>query len=375
MARRLTFEGVKVEAVVELMPYPGGLTRNLVQCLEDFRIPLYLGHTVTEIRGRDRVEGVTVARVAEGDAQGEDRFDIACDTLVLSVGLLPEIELARMAGCVIDPLTGGPIVDGLRQTSIEGIFCCGNVLHVHDLADEASVEGELAGKAAAAYVLHRETAAARVPVVIEGNLRSVVPQHIDPHRDNLLYLRVKHPDERADLRIGTVLAKRYRRVKPAESITLALPAGRYQPDANGRLRVSLMPGQKTARGVQPVEPARASGTPANLTCIVCPQGCTLQAVIAGGGLAVQGAGCARGQEYARREVLSPVRMVTTTVAVEGRRELLPVRSADPIPKNSLARAIEELRRMTVVVPVKMGQVIVADLAGTGVPAIASKSMV
>ena len=192
MARRLTLEGVKVEAVVELMPYPGGLTRNLVQCLEDFGIPLYLGHTITEIRGRDRVEGVSVAEVTDGEAPAGRSFDLTCDTLVLSVGLLPETELARMAGCELDPLTGGPIVDCRLQTSVPGLFSCGNVLHVHDLADEASVEGELAGLAAASYILRQGAPVQRIPVAVEGNLRSVVPQYVDPGRNNVLYLRVKH---------------------------------------------------------------------------------------------------------------------------------------------------------------------------------------
>ena len=147
MARRLTLEGAKVLACVELMPYSGGLTRNIVQCLQDYGIPLYLSHTVTDIRGHDRVEQVVVSQV------GPDRQPIPgtemvfdCDTLLLSVGLIPENELSRAAGIAIDPRTRGPVVDENRQTSVPGIFACGNVLHVHDLVDFVSAESERAGR-------------------------------------------------------------------------------------------------------------------------------------------------------------------------------------------------------------------------------------
>ena len=154
MARRMTLEGAKVLACVELMPYSGGLTRNIVQCLHDFDIPLYLSHTVTDIRGRDRLEQVVVSEVDErrNPIPGTEMvFD--CDTLLLSVGLLPENELSRQAGIEIDPRTNGPVVWENRETSIPGVFACGNVLHVHDLVDYVSAESEQAGKAAADYLL------------------------------------------------------------------------------------------------------------------------------------------------------------------------------------------------------------------------------
>ena len=136
MARRMTLEGAKVEAVCEIMPYSGGLTRNIVQCLEDFGIPLYLSHTVAEIHGSKRLTGVTIAEVDENrKIKDETRMYIPCDTLLLSVGLIPENELSVLAGISIDPITGGAEVDEFRQTSVPGIFACGNVLHVHDLVD------------------------------------------------------------------------------------------------------------------------------------------------------------------------------------------------------------------------------------------------
>lgn len=153
MARRLTLEGADVLAVAELMPYSGGLTRNIVQCLEDFNIPLYLSHTVVNIEGHDRVEAVTIAEVDKGfkPIKGtEKRFE--CDTLLLSVGLIPENELSKSAGIELDSITGGPIVNESMETSVEGIFACGNVVHVHDLVDWVTEESRRAGRSAAKYI-------------------------------------------------------------------------------------------------------------------------------------------------------------------------------------------------------------------------------
>ena len=153
MARRMTLEGAKVEAVVELMPYSNGLIRNVVQCLEDYNIPLYLSHTITKVHGDARISGVTISKVDENRVPiAGTEFDIECDTLLLSVGLIPENELSKTAGVALDPRTNGAVVDEQMQTETEGIFACGNVLHVHDLVDFVSAEGEKAGKAAADYL-------------------------------------------------------------------------------------------------------------------------------------------------------------------------------------------------------------------------------
>ena len=189
MARRMTLEGAKVLACVELMPYSGGLTRNIVQCLEDYNIPLYLSHTITDIRGHDRVEQVVVSRVDDQRRPvlgTEMVFD--CDTVLLSVGLLPENELSRGAGVEIDPRTRGPVVAENRETSIPGIFACGNVLHVHDLVDFVSAESERAGAAAAAYVMAGESSPAPagtepgepIPVCAGEGISYTVPQHLSP---------------------------------------------------------------------------------------------------------------------------------------------------------------------------------------------------
>lgn len=154
MARRLTLEGAKVKLVAELRPYSGGLKRNIVQCLDDFGIPLKLSHTVIDIDGRKRVKGVTIAKVDENGQPvfGTEEY-VSCDTLLLSCGLIPENELSKKLGLTMDSATNGPVVDKSLQTSMEGVFACGNVLHVHDLVDHVSAEAERAGENAAAYVM------------------------------------------------------------------------------------------------------------------------------------------------------------------------------------------------------------------------------
>ena len=180
MARRMTLEGAKVKVVAELMPYSGGLKRNIVQCLDDFGIPLKLSHTVVEIKGKERVEGITLAQVdsAKKPIPGTEEF-YSCDTLLLSVGLIPENELSRGMGVEISPITSGPIVNESLETNIEGVFACGNVLHVHDLVDYVSEEAKAAGKNAAAYVKHiSKKEGTIIQVVPNDGVRYTVPSTI-----------------------------------------------------------------------------------------------------------------------------------------------------------------------------------------------------
>lgn len=204
MARRMSLEGAKVEAVCELLPYSGGLTRNIVQCLEDFDIPLYLSTTVCEVHGTQRVEGVTVAQVDEKrQIKAETKRYIPCDTLLLSVGLIPENELTRDAGIAIDPVTGGAIVDENCQTDTQGIFACGNVLQVHDLVDYVSDEAERAGSGAAAYVQGAEQNGEWIETVPGAGVRYVLPQRIskDSQQDVSLFFRVVRPFGRVRLTV------------------------------------------------------------------------------------------------------------------------------------------------------------------------------
>lgn len=206
MARRMTLEGAEVKVVAELMPYSGGLKRNIVQCLDDFGIPLKLSHTVVDIEGKNRVEAVTIAEV------GPDRRPIPgteiryeCDTLLLSCGLIPENELSKSAGVVLNPITSGPIVGDNLETNIEGVFACGNVLHVHDLVDYVSQEAATAGKNAALYIQNGAVSNAKtVEIVAEGGVRYTVPKYIRPtEMDDTLTVRFRVGDVYKNCAIAT----------------------------------------------------------------------------------------------------------------------------------------------------------------------------
>ena len=184
MARRMTLEGARVKVVAELLPYSGGLKRNIVQCLDDFGIPLKLSHTVVDIQGRERITGVTLAQVDQNRRPipgTEEHYD--CDTLLLSVGLIPENELSRGAGVELSPVTGGPVVDESLETSVPGVFACGNVLHVHDLVDFVSQEAANAGLSAARFLSGGSARGERViRLRASGGVRYTVPASIDPAR-------------------------------------------------------------------------------------------------------------------------------------------------------------------------------------------------
>ena len=181
MARRMTLEGAEVKVVAELMPYSGGLKRNIVQCLDDFGIPLKLSHTVVDIKGRERLEGITLARVENGKPiPGTEEF-YECDTLLLSCGLIPENELSRAAGVDINPITNGPAVNESLETSVPGVFAAGNVLHVHDLVDYVSEEAAAAGRHAAAYILEgKQVEGKTLPIKGVDGVRYTVPVAIRP---------------------------------------------------------------------------------------------------------------------------------------------------------------------------------------------------
>lgn len=227
MARRMTLEGAKVHAVCELMPYSGGLARNIEQCLHDFGIPLRLSHTVVEIHGRERLEGVTIAKVDERRRPiPETREYIPCDTLLLSVGLIPENELSKTAGVPLDRVTNGALVDQDRQTEVEGIFACGNVLHVHDLVDFVSEEAEIAGRNAAAYIQGQAAEALDIPLSVDGRVRYTVPQRITQKKDVTVFFRVADVYRNVTLKVldgdRVVLKKKKPKMAPGEmeSVTL-----------------------------------------------------------------------------------------------------------------------------------------------------------
>lgn len=299
MARRMTLQGAKVKLVAEIMPYSGGLRRNIVQCLDDYNIPLKLSHTVTEIHGKDRVEGVTVAKV-DKDLQsipGTEEF-VSCDTLLLSCGLIPENELSQGAGAQMDSVTQGAVVNERLETTVKGVFACGNVLHVHDLVDNVSKESEKAGAFAADYIL---------------NGGSDWGEAVRP--------------------------------KIPEKTKCTLPEGR---DASSQL-----------------------------ICIGCPVGCLITASKREDGYYdITGNTCQKGEAYARNELTAPVRMITSIIRVRGgNARVVPVKTAREIPKGKINACMEEIRAARVSAPVKVGDVLIENVAGTGISVIATGNAV
>lgn len=245
MARRMTLEGAKVHAVCEIMPYSSGLKRNIAQCLDDFDIPLYLNHTITKIEGEKRVTGVVISKVDENKKPipgTEVHFD--CDTVLFSVGLIPENELTKGAGLELSPRTRGAVVYQSRETEAEGIFACGNVLQVHDLVDFVSEEAELAGRYAANYILHGKTERDEVRVSNGKNVSYVVPQIIDKNIQGNVKLFFRVTNTFRDCTIiakcgeQVLLQKKKKIVVPGEMESMLLTEAKLA-EANGEIQIEL----------------------------------------------------------------------------------------------------------------------------------------
>ena len=243
MARRLTLEGAKVHVVVEILPYSNGLPRNIQQCLIDYNIPLLLSHTVTEIHGQNRVEAVTISPVDKDlkPIKGKEQ-KITCDTLLLSIGLIPENDLTKNCGVKLSEVTGGAIVDENLETNVSGVFACGNTLHVHDVVDFVTLEAEKAGKNAAEYVLRKIRKEKRIPVKAGDKIRYVLPQIIRCGVDLELSIRVTSPGEEVDIGVfdGETVIKvlKLRRVHPAQMIKIKLKGS--ETSAINSLRVEVL---------------------------------------------------------------------------------------------------------------------------------------
>lgn len=242
MARRMTLEGAHVKGVYEVQPYPRGLPRNIEQCLNDYNIPLHLSHTVTDIHGRERLEGMTISQVDERFRPipgTEERVD--CDTLILSVGLIPAGDIANGSGLAVDGRTKGAFVDEHYQTSILGVFSAGNVLHVHDLVDFVSLEAEALAAAAAEYLQKGSLHPCPLEVKAGANVGHVIPQHVSGTRSFTLSLRVRQPLKKVTLTVTQngreVLRRKFPKALPAEMIQLTVPAEKLE--TAGDLEVSV----------------------------------------------------------------------------------------------------------------------------------------
>ncbi len=231
MARRMQWVGSTVHAVVEIQPYPSGLTRNISQCLNDFKIPLYLSHVVSKIYGKERVEAVDITPLENGVPNHDKTFQITCDTLLLSVGLIPENELSKQVGIELNSLTNGPTVDSMLMTSIEGVFSAGNVLHVHDLVDFVSAEARLAGENVIEY-LKGKRPERELSIKPGANIRYVNPTRINPDAESDIYMRplVVSNNARIQLLVNGEVVKRQKKphVQPSEMIKLKITPKIFQ---------------------------------------------------------------------------------------------------------------------------------------------------
>ena len=414
MARRLTLEGAEVLGVAELMPYSNGLPRNRKQCLEDFGIPLFLSHTVSDILGRDRLEGVVIAAVDDKlqPIPGTEK-EFKADTLLLSIGLIPENELSEEADILLNPQTKGAQVSESLETSVPGIFACGNVLHVHDLVDFVSEEGARAGISAAAYVQGELQRGRSFQSRAGVGIGYVLPQIVHPDHcsDKVEFMfRVTNSYKGAGIRIlkDDVLYKTVPRLHmvPAEMEKIILKREEIA-DVKQSLRFEV---GSVKAGVKDVgsqcrpetdlenesQFQTASGTPViaakarsmesraeeivsteEMTCIVCPMSCNLIAALGKDDqiLSVTGNTCGRGEAYARQELTFPTRVLTSTVRLEGglyRR--LPVITSAAIPKGSMQDVMREINKVKVQAPVSIGKVLIENVCGLGINIIASRTM-
>ena len=346
MARRLTLEGMEIACVLEKLPYCSGLSRNVRQCLTDYDIPLHLSTTVVDIIGDTHLEAIVAAEVDEtGAILPETKRTILCDTLILSVGLIPENELAKACGIAMDPVTGGALVDGRLMTSVPGVFSCGNGLHVHDIVDMVSEEAESAAKSAVAFVHGDLAGDCQIPVSVESGIRYALPRSIVRNTKTHLALRVKNPGRMQTVLVrqdDAVLAKKSsRRLSPAEMIRLSLPS----VSGTGEVTVSLK---------QDELPEESQDS--DLICTCCPNGCALVSTRSEDGKpTIEGALCQRGIEFGIAELTDPHRTLTTTVRVSGGRyPLVSVRSAAPVRKTELKSLVKNLQTVTLAAPVYCG---------------------
>jgi thioredoxin reductase/CxxC motif-containing protein len=362
MARRVILEGAEVKAVVEILPYIGGLVRNEIQCLKDFEVPVYIKHTVTKIHGNERIEKVTIAEVDSKNRpiKGTEQ-DIECDTLLLSVGLIPENEVSKTAGVELSQNIGGPVVDENMQTNIPGIFAAGNVVHVHDLVDYVTLGGEIAGQSAASYISGKLKSSRRRIKVEEGkNIRYVVPQYISEEGKVTLYMRVGEPAEEAMLRVNPGLfEKKVKNIKPSEMIKIDLNEDKIDNLNGNKIQIEC-PILKKEKEENLVEKSQ------EIICLVCPIACRIRVFIDGKGeiTEIKGYKCKKGIEYAEKEIQNPERVLTATVRTnDPKQPLLSVRTSKEIPKKLLFEVMAELSKIIVVHPVKVGQTIKQDLLG------------
>ena len=371
MARRLTLEGAKVVAVYEAKDTPSGLSRNLVQCLEDYSIPLYLSHTITRVFGDERVESVEVMQVDENMKPIKYTEEIvSCDAVILSVGLIPENEIAEMLGIEIDIGTKGPLVDQNFMTNVSGIFSCGNALHVNDLVDYVSESGELAGKSAALYVKNKEDNKLIQIYKESKDFLYVVPQYINCISDNkdvTLYFRSRKVRTNVEVQVllgeDILFKRKYKSLKPPEMERIKIDLSKVNFNID-KLQIVMCGG----KGEELTEDE-------TLTCIVCPNGCKLSVEKVNGEWVVQGNLCPKGKDFAINEMISPRRSICTTVrTIYKDTPRLAVKTDREIPKSKIFSIMEEINKINLDRRVYNGDIIIENILNTGANLIATSNM-
>ena len=378
MARRLTLEGAKVLGVYEVLPYSSGLTRNIVQCLEDYGIPLHLSHTITDIRGGKRVEQIVIQKVDEQrkPIPGTEQI-VDCDTLLLSVGLIPENELSRQAGLEISPRTNGPVVYENMETSVPGIFACGNVAHVHDLVDFVTAESIRAGAAAAKYT--RKEIEKLIQVQNGDGVGYTAPQkirleNVDKNIDIFFRATAVYKNSKIEVKSGDTPIASFKRehLAPGEMEKITIPKSFFDKAGDAPVVVSVS-GEKLSGSAIKFRVKRPDGV-TELVCIVCPKGCRLQ-VDENKDFSVTGNNCERGAEYGKQEISNPTRIVTSTVCAGGGTiPRMPVKTDKNIPKGKIFEAMALLDELEVKAPFKAGDVVVPNLCGTGANFISTRGL-
>ena len=385
MARRMTLEHCNVLGVFEILPTCNGLKRNVVQCLEDYKIPLHLSHTVVAIHGKDHVEGVTVAPCDPQTLKPDmsKAYDIKCDCLLLSVGLIPENEISRHMGVQLHPRTNGPVVNSSLETNVPGVFACGNALQVHDLVDNVSAEGLAAGRAAARFAQHHDG----IKLVAGQGIGYILPASINAEQDQTISFRVRSHIAPAIVRLGSLYTTRLPFCIPSEMVRIDIPkaaisrflqeqlhSDNFPVDGTLTVSVDVVEDKETEekeRKEREAAAAAAAGSTkegqsvVELTCICCPHGCALRVVKEGDKVvSVSGNTCSRGAAFGEQEVVDPRRVFSTTVPIEGAIcGKIPVKLTQQFPKDRLIEAAYEIQKLRLKAPVTLGQVLIKDLLG------------
>ncbi len=361
MARRLTLEGAQVLGVYEIQKQPSGLARNISQCLEDFKIPLFLSHTVTRVFGKERLQAVEITKVDENKKPIPSTAQtIECDGLILAVGLIPENELAESLGIEMDEKTKGPVVDQNMMTSVEGVFSCGNALHVHDLVDYVTQTGKIAGRSAAMYSKGLLTVKKYLQIEPSEDIAYCVPQRISlPCREKIrLFFRPKYQKRNAKLLVRSdeiISQKTFETVRPQQTEFVDFEISSVKSKIT--IELSGLGGEDMERFNR------------KIVCIVCPKGCEIEIF---GENDFRGYSCPRGFEFAKNDLLNPKRILCTTVATINHK-LLPVKTDRPIPLESFKEAMDCVRKVVVQKPVARGEIILENIAGTGANLVATST--